>query len=233
MTEPSGISTWRLRSAVVQANTIAGWRYLDLSGMVINRLSNTYEQVQVTTDGTILTESKIPEAPNNVQFTPQRIVLRYIPLESLQRVKDTAYDLVRSIAEDIDVARFNRLGFRCQYFIPTNNFEQVSRSYLTKLRSSILAALPHPEDESSVFEFRFPFQSEDFKVILRLSAVQRGRPHQQAEEYPSDGIVFDADVYQRGEFRRTDASRFVSNASDRAESLVSEIGIPLLEGVSL
>jgi hypothetical protein len=201
--------------------------------VVINRLSKTYEQVQVTADGTILTESKVPEAPTNVQFTPQRIVLRYIPLESLQRVKDTAYDLIRSIAEDIEVARFNRLGFRCQYFIPTDDFEQVSRSYLTKLKSSILATLPHPEDEPPAFEFRFPFQSGDFKVILRLSAVQRGRLHQQAEEYSSNGIVFDADVYQRGEFRRNEASRFVNNAADRAESIVSEIGIPLLEGVLL
>lgn len=227
------VRSWRLRSGVVQANTIKGWRYLDLTGLAVNKLSDTYADIQVNENGTLLTRPSDIEAPTDIQFTQDRIVLRYIPLESLQRVKDTSTNFIRSIAESLEVTRFNRLGFRAEYFIQVDNLEAVSRIFLDNVRPSGIASQQHVENEPAIFQLQFPIQSGEFAVILRIKSVQMNRPQQRPQDYAGDGISFDADVYQRGEFSRSQISRFVTAAGNRLDGLVGEIAIPLLEGVPI
>ena len=235
MESGEGLRTWSLRSGVVQANTIAGWRYLDLTGVIVNRLKDTFESIAVgeVNNGTVLSSPTTPEAPSSIQFSPHRIVLRYIPLDSMALVRDTAYDLMRSVAEDMEVSHFGRLGFRAQYFLETEDLRGVSHSFINNLASPALSQLPGYEDEHLTFGINLPFHSERFDVILRIDSVRVEKPPITPQDYPADGISFDVDVFQRQEVPRGNASRFINEATRRAEGLLGEIGIPLLEGVTL
>ena len=188
----------------------------------------------MTPGGGVLSKPKTENAPSSIEFGPQRIVLRYVPLSSLQLITDTAYTLIRSISEDIEVSSFDRLGLRAKYFIPSTNFREVSRSFLTKIVTSTLSSLPEPgPDSSTSFEVRVPFKSNEFEVVLRLRAVRIVRPAEGPQDYPTDGLELDVDVFKKENFRRRDSSSFIMTAAARAEALVGEIGIPLLEEVEL
>jgi len=109
----------------------------------------------------------------------------------------------------------------------------VSRSFINKLTSPTLSELPQYEDELSTFAINLPFRSDGFHVILRVNSVRVDKPPSTPQDYPTNGIAFDVDVYQRQEVPRGNASGFINQATRRAEGLLGEIAIPLLEGVTL
>jgi len=177
--EPSPVASWLIRNAYVQANTVAGWRYLDLSGVVINRLGPTYSQVTINTAGGTLSEPLVDNVPSSVQFTPHRILLRYEPIESLQLVADTASDTIRSIAADLEVRKFARVGLRVQYFVPCRDLVLATRMLLRNIAKPLLADQDTPDArESTNLELAFPVALDRSDAMVRVRVVRIERAHQ-------------------------------------------------------
>ncbi len=236
MVRETGVDKCQLRKAFVQANTIKGYRYLDLSGVVLNKIGERYNQGGIDPDGCLLTDPKDSKDPRSIRFTANRIWLHYEPIESLAHVIDTAPEWIESIAKEFLVTRFSRLGLRVEYFAPCADIVRASAELSKKISGDIFqSAISEVGDRDDAdVEYRVRVPLDNLTVGIRVATQKIARPPQTALDYPSDGLVFDMDIYRKRKppdgIPRAETRGFLKAASDKASDLLGTIGYSLLLG---
>lgn len=237
MVDENSSHKWNLHQVFVQANLIKGYRYLDLSGIVLNRISNLYKEFGIDPGGCLLQHPKDAKDPYAIRFSPDRIWLRYVPIESLAYVIDTAPEWINSIAKDIEVSKFSRLGLRSEFFLPCTNIAKAS-TFLTKRASSeiIGSKVAQIEDRQDVdTECHFRVRVANFIAAIRLRIVKIIREPTAPIDYDSDGLIFDVDIYLRKNppegIPRAHTRRFLTSATELVYDLLKDVAYNLVEGL--
>lgn len=236
MVDENSSHKWNLHQVFVQANTIKGYRYLDLSGVVLNRISNLYEEFGIDPGGCLLQYPKDAKNPYAIRFSPDRIWLHYVPIESLAYVVDTAPEWISSIAKDIEVSRFSRLGLRSEFFLPCTNIAKASTFLTKRVSSEIIASRVNQiEDRLDVAtECHFRLRVANFITAIRLRIVKIIREPTTPRDYDSDGLIFDVDVYLRKnppeDILRGQTRNILTSATDQVYDLLKDVAYNLVEG---
>lgn len=238
MTDKSSNNKLQLHAVFVQANPIAGYRYLDLSGIVLNRIADLYSGYTIDTEGCILIKPKDLKDPYSIRFSAQRIWLHYALIESLKYVEDTASQWIESISKDIEVTRFSRLGVRSEFFTPCTDIVKsttiLSRKVSSSVFQSMIAEVEDPADAAIEFTIRIPIKQ--FIASIRVTTVRIIRKPTESTksiDYPSDGLIFDVDIYRRRKppegLSKAEIKGFIKSASDHTSELLEKVGYSLLE----
>lgn len=224
-----------LHAVFVQANTIAGYRYLDLSGIVLNRIGDHYEEFTIDPGGCVLRKAKNPRDPYAIRFAVDKIWLQYSPIESLTHVVDTAHEWIEAIAKDIEVTRFNRLAVRSQFFAPCKDVIRASAELSKRVSSNVfqemIAEVEDPDDVGAQYMIRVPIKQ--FVAIIQATVVKKPKDYHEPTDFRSDGLVFDIDIYRRRKLPeglpRSETRSFLQSASDQTSELLERVGRTLLE----
>ncbi len=225
---------WTLHNVFVQANTIRGYRYLDLSGVVLNRIAKNYVRYAIEPSGCVLIEPNDSHVPYSVRFSSERIWLQYRDIESLNHVVDTAPEWIRSIAQDVQVNRFSRLGFRSVYFIPSNDWVNDTSALAQLMTGEILRdkITQTVDAETLRFEYGLRIPSGNLYIHIRINAVGPIGDEGGETGYPSAGIVFDLDIFMRDSkgpgIPRRETNKFVVAAKDKIQEYLEDIGSKIL-----
>jgi len=236
MTNESNSDKQRLHAVFVQANTIKGYRYLDLSGVVLNRIADRYREFTIDPGGCIMRDPKDAKDPYAIRFSSDRIWLHYVPVESLKYVLDTAPEWISSIAKDIDVRRFGRLGLRCQFFAPCKDIVKASTVLSKKISGDILQNTIAEVDDrkDAVVEYHMRVPVGRFIAAIHVATIKIMREPRTAVDFQSDGLLFDVDIYLRREpptdIPRAETKGFLASAIDQVYNLLERVGYNLLEG---
>lgn len=227
---------WQLHTAYVQANTIKGYRYLDLSGVVLNRIGEHYNEVGIDLSGGTLSKPKDDLLPRAIRFSSGHIWLHYSEPESLAQVVDSAPEWIRGIAENLEVTKFSRLGLRIVYFLPSKDWHEDTQGLAQIVSPDFLGSKIGPVDdvEDVSFGYGVRIQSGDLIVHLQLGAV-RPAGDVGSSVYSAPGLIFDIDLYERGKkgegLPRRRTNGFIDLASSQASDYLEEIGTTILEGL--
>lgn len=235
MTEKNEIGKSGLHQVFVQANTIAGYRYLDLTGVVLNRIGDLYSEHSIDPAGALLKSPKDTNDPYAIRFSPGRIWLHYAPVDSLKYVIDTAPEWITSIARDLEVKRFSRLGLRSEFFKAYKDIVKASTELSKKVSGELLqdmiAEIDDPIDAAFEYVVRIPLKQ--YIAGIRITFVRIAREPTNPAEFPSDGLIFDLDIYRRRSpdgLPRAETEGFLKTATDYTYDLLERIGYKLLEG---
>ena len=238
MTETS-LATWSLHKVFVQLNLVDGFRYLDRSGVVLNRIRRDYQELAfVDPIGLLLRGGKREELPYEVRFSTDRIWLYYTPVTSLERVAVTAPPIIRDIARDIETQSFDRLGLRAEYFVPSERAREASDQIASKIIGGPFSSFltPTPRDDLRL-SLEIPFSREQKDIIVRVRKIDITTPATKPGDYPQAGLSFDIDVGQRSSqdslYRPADIPKLAESAVKTLKELLSELGRQILEGVKL
>lgn len=234
MNKESNSDKAQLHQVFVQANLIKGYRYLDLSGVVLNRIADLYKEFSIDPNGALLKTPKDVKDPHALRFSVDRIWVQYAPIKSLKYVIDTAPEWIEGISKDIGVSRFNRLGLRAQYFMPCKNIIKSSTILSKKISGDIfqdmLADVDDKEDADLNYRVRIPIK--DFIALIRVSIVRIERDAREPGDFPSDGFIYDMDIYRRRTspdwLPRAETRGFLKSAADIVYDLL-EKGYSLME----
>jgi hypothetical protein len=226
-----------LHQAFVQARLAKGYRFLDLSGIVLNRLGELYEEINIGPGGGVLSKRKNPRDPYAIQFSPDVIWLRYAPLESLEYLVDTANEWISSIARDIEVKNFQTLGLRSQHFVKSADIIKSSTLLAKRIfcdpLQGIIADVGEARDAGFRYMVRVP--AGKFVAVVRMNTVRILRAAVEPFDYPSDGLCFDVDIYWRRKepnlIPRAETKDFLRSAADQTYDLLAKIGYKLMEDV--
>lgn len=237
MVDENSSRKWNLHQVFVQANIIKGYRYLDLSGVVLNRISNLYKEFGIDPGGCLLQYPQDAKNPHAIRFSPDRIWLHYIPIESLSYVVDTAPEWISSIAKDIEVSKFSRVGLRSEFFLPCTNIAEASTFLTKKVSSEIIASkVTQLEDRPDVdTRCHFRLRMANFIAAIRLRILKIVREPTTPRDYDSDGLIFDVDVYLRKnppeDIPRGQTKRILTSATDQVYDLLKDVAYKLVEGL--
>ena len=235
MTNKNDKTKFQLHAVFVQANTISGYRYLDLSGIVLNRIANLYSEFAIDPAGCVLRNPKNQKDPFSVRFSTDRIWLHYTSVDSLTYVVDTAPEWVEGISKDIEVARFSRLGLRSEFFSPCTDIvkatTELSRKVSGAIFQNMIGEFDDPADAAVEFVIRVPLKQ--FVANIRATIIKITRESKEPTDYKSDGILFDVDIYRRGKlaegFSKAETKGFLKSATDHTYDVLERIGYSLLE----
>jgi hypothetical protein len=231
------LENWKLHVAYVQGNTIAGYRYMDLSGVVLNRIAEQFKRFSVGPSGTSLIDPKGPNTPYEVRFSFNRIWLQFSPVVELSQVQDTAPEWVRSIAKDIEVSRFSRLALRSVFFARLTNLSKAaSRLHqaipLITLGKSIEALQDEADNE---FNHVVSVPLGRYIARIMISTIRVTGEAEKPSDYPSQGIGFDVDFYWRRPspegIPQAETPSFLHDAVKHTQDLLKEVAYPLLSEV--
>ena len=231
------MTTWNLHQVFVQLNLIDGYRYLDLTGVVLNRIRRDFRDLDVVDPlGTMLRTPNREGAPYSIRFTAERIWMQFAPIDTLDHVAVTAPPILRSIAEDIQASRFDRLGVRTEYLLRTQKTQEVAYTVAQNLIGGPFAQyLTTSPQEDMRLAVEVPFTFRKTNVMVRVRKIDITSPPMRPGEYPESGIVLDVDIGQRAPdatpFRRGQLASLTRIATERMRELLREIGLPLLKGV--
>lgn len=235
MANESNLDKTQLHAVFVQANTIKGHRYLDLSGVVVNRIGGLYDEITIDPGGCLMRKPKDAKDPYAIRFSTDRIWLHYVQLNSLAFVVDTAPEWIGGIAKDIEVTRFSRLGLRCEYFAPCADIISASIVLSRKVTGAMLQDMIAPvnDAEDVFFEYTARVPVKNFIAGIRTATVRTLRPPREPTDYPGNGLLFDVDMYRRGKlpdgFSHAETRGFVKLATENIHILLERIGYRLLE----
>ncbi len=224
-----------LHRAFVQARLVQGYRYLDLSGVVLNRLGDFYEEISIDPSGGLLHKRKDIRDPYSIRFSPENIWLQYAPVESLEYVVDTAPEWINSIARDIEVKNFRILGFRAQYFIISKNIIKTSARLARKFSGDILREVITEvgEERDTGFSYMVRIPVKNYITVIRIESLRITRPAVETTDYPGHGSIFDVDVYWRREgsnpIPRAETKGFLKSSSDVIYNFLDHIGYKHME----
>ncbi|GEM_PF-6813724 len=236
-TARNGKKKWTLHQAFTQAKTVKGYRYLDSAGLTLNRIGQFYKQHNIDPGGCLLSQRREDADPYEIRFSADTIWLRYALIDSLTHVVDTAPEWITGIAKDIEVKNFRTLGLRSQFFVETENIVKSSTS-LAKIISGVLlqdiiAEVEKKEDVGIEYAVRFPIKK--YIGVLRMNNIRLLREPKDPVDYPSDGLLFDVDVYWRREepntISRNETAGFLKSAADIEYEMLGKIGARLLEEI--
>lgn len=226
-----------LHQAFVQARLAKGYRFLDLSGTVLNRVGELYEAINIDPSGGVLSKRKNPKDPYTIRFSSGLIWLHYAPLESLEYVVDTAKEWIGSIARDIDVKNFLTLGLRSLYFVKSEDIIKSSKLLARKASGEVFQSVIADVDEQRDvgFEYMVRVPVDKFIAVVRAHAVRILRDAVEPIDYQSDGLCFDVDINWRrkksGTIPRAETKNFLRQAADHTYDLLAKIGYKLMEDV--
>jgi len=225
-----------LHQAFIQARLVHGYRFLDLSGAVLNRIGDFYEEKGIDPGGGLLRGRRDIRDPYSIRFSPENIWLQYAPVESLEYVIDTAPEWITSIARDIEVKSFRTLGFRTLYFITSENIikssARLARKFSGDILREVITEVGKERDVGFSYMVRIPVKQ--YIAVIRINSVRIVRPAIETIDYPSHGSIFDVDIYWRREgsdsIPRAETKGFLKSASDIIYDLLNKMGCKHMEG---
>jgi hypothetical protein len=235
------VAAWELRQAYVQTNTVKGYRYFDLSGKVLNLIAEGYEDVGTDGGGTYLRQRKNSDDLYAIRFSWDRIWLHYAPIDSLGHAVTTAPEWIESIGRTLEVSRFERVGFRAEYYYPCEDIIKGSSALARSVSAERLrevVAEPLDRRDANV-EYGIRVRSGRFEATVRARVIKIVREPTGPLDYPGDGIAFDVDAYRRAESRgdtfgipRGETGRYLAEAARAIGSLLENQGYDILQEVS-
>ena len=235
MTDNKDNGKLELHQVFAQANTIAGYRYLDLTGVIMNKIGDFYNYSAVDLAGSILRNPRDDKDPYSIRFASDRIWLHYAPVDSLKYIIDTAPEWIMNLAKEMEVARFSRLGLRSHFFKPCEDIVKAVTSLSRKASGSIfqdiITEVDDPLDIAFSYVTRIPVKQ--YIASIGVTVLQVNRAPINPFDFPSDGLVFDVDIYRRRKppegLHRSELPKFFKTASDITYELLEKIGYRLME----
>jgi len=228
---------WSVHDVFVQANVVHGYRYLDLTGVLLNVLADRYKQVNlISPAGTSLSDPTDKNDPLEIQFSSNRVWLHFVGIDAVQKIEKTAPEMIKSITEKLEMKDFNRFGVRVVHFIAAKDVLKAADAVTKKLVSQPIGELVANQRLDVRTNIEVPLRFKNLEVILRFRWIVITHPPVNPQDYGENGLILDLDVGQRGNdplFRRHDFSKLMSNAVSAHSDLLVKYGQPLLQGVEL
>ena len=236
--ESAATPRWELKTAFAQGNFYKGYRYLDLAGVVLNRVGEEFRDRVVGADGTTLLTRLDSQPPRAVRFSTESVWLHFLPIDSLATIRTTASQWIQSIAKDLEVTEFTRVGVRAQFFLPREDIVSAAnvlrRMIPFSLKDSGEMKVPdRPDDAEFLCSTRFSVGRDVVRVAIQTIHITR--PAENPGDYPGDGLLLDIDAYRRTpdtpRLRRGDVTGVIGTEVGRILAALQDVGQPLLEGV--
>jgi hypothetical protein len=228
---------WSVHDVFVQANVMHGYRYLDLTGVLLNVLADRYKQVNlISPAGTSLSDPADQNDPLEIQFSSKRVWLHFVGTEAVQKIEKTAPEMIKSIIEKLEMKDFDRFGVRVVYFAAAKDILKAADAVTKKLISQPIGELVANQRLDVRTNIEVPLLFNNLEVMLRFRWIVITHPPVNPQDFSGNGLILDLDVGQRGNdplFRRHDLSKLMSDAVSAHSDLLVKYGQPLLQGVEL
>lgn len=196
-----------LLNTFTQANTIRGWRYLDRTGVLLNRYEAEFREKQVGPDGTTLTNPAAQVRQMVVSW--ERVWVHVEEPDTLTFAADQSWKLIQEACKTFEVTSLSRVGIRMQHAVPAKDLAtligQVSERTFTPGVAELVRTGGGTPDEApadphrSAFTLSLPLRSGKLRFRLQLLPVVFSRETPKTRDLPADGLVLDVDAYQEGE----------------------------------
>lgn len=228
---------WSVHDVFVQTNAVHGYRYLDLSGVVLNILTDRYRNVNlIAPTGTSLSHPSNPKDPFEVQFGPSRIWLHYVEVDALQKVEVIAPEMMKSIAEKLEMKEFDRFGVRVVYYVVVKDVQKAADMVTQKLMAKPISEFVATRRLDTRTSLEIPLVYNDLDVIFRFRWIVIPRLHVNPQDNDGNNLILDIDVGQRKEdasFRGKDFKQLMSKAIETQAEILVKYGQPLLKGIEV
>lgn len=180
----------------MQINTIKGFKYIDKAGELVNlyHKNNTAPQFSMGLGGLILDEPK--EKINELKITSQVVWARFTAVDSLDMISNLFTKEVEQILKVLEVEKVSRIGWR-NYFVYEFQDQAKQDDYLKKFTAT---------DSTKPTILRFEVKTnKEFGANLIIQPVVKNDTNK------TPGILFDVDVFQKGEIKAGDISSILKS----------------------
>jgi hypothetical protein len=127
--------TWSqlvLGDAFLQANLIKGYRYLDLSGVIMNWLDDRFASQQVGLRGLVSVQPRDEgDYLMEMRVGSDQIWLHYGLRTPWNLIRKEAPGIVKRVADTFEVSGYSRRGFRVQLVMPVESASRVNARLAT------------------------------------------------------------------------------------------------------
>lgn len=218
--EPLTTAAFHLHNLFFQSNTLSGYAFFDVSGKIMNKFADRYEDVNNGLEGLQMRTPKDPQEPlHAVRVAPNHLWGRAIDPLELAPLHKRIVEFTKQTAAILGVTSFTRLGLRGEYYAPADLSSPEVRA--------LAAAIVGPSLQGDVGDLR---NSIEFDVWFKGSTSQLGqrvsmktikitRPARDPGDYPLDGIVLDVDIFDDNKSPITEMDRFLSAAGHQRDDI--------------
>lgn len=176
----------------IQLNTIKGFKYIDRAGEIVNvyHKNNMTPQFQMGPNGLVIEQPK--EKIEQLKVTAQVVWAKFSKIDSLDSISNLFTKESEAILKILEVDKISRIGWR-NYFIYEFTNEEEQDKYLKKFTviKGTKPTMVRLEIETG----------KDFSANLMLQPVIKN------DEEKTPGILFDVDIFQKGELGSKDISK--------------------------
>jgi hypothetical protein len=173
----------------IQINTIKGFKYIDKAGEIVNAYhkNNSAPQFKMGLDGLIINGPK--DKINELKITSQIVWAKFSQIDSLDMISNLFAKEAEIILKILEIEKVSRVGWR-NYFVYEFQDKANQDEYLKKF--TVI-----DNTKPSVLQLEVKTRN-DFKANLIIQPVVKN------DENKTSGVLFDIDVFQSGEIKRSD-----------------------------
>lgn len=204
-----------LVKAFVQANTLKGWRYLDLAGSVMNHYTDTFVDMNVGLQG--LGMRNPAAVMDEARVTPHEIWVGFTRPATLGFVTDKSWNFIATVAEMLGIQTFSRLGLRLQYVLGDPADARSIARAAGLIFGGLWTGLGDPESFGAMMQVR---AGQDLSAAIRIDPVKLAEGAKEDAALPKDGFNFDADVFRTGTLQVISLRPFLRAAADWCSSTI-------------
>lgn len=207
-----------LVKAFCQANTVKGWRYLDVAGEIVNRHIDQLPDIEVGLNG--LTMKNSSAVMDEARVSVRHIWVGFTRPATTRLVTDQAFAFINSVSESLGVAGFDRVGVRLQYLNP---LPTVGRAIPHMAQTLVAKPLIELSGRLSSFESQVELAlADDRTASIRVQPARLADPA--GDPFlPHEGLLYDCDAARTGSIAKSDLRRVLREAAEWSEEHIRAI----------
>ncbi len=175
----------------IQINTIKGFKYIDKAGEIVNAYHKNNVAPQFIMGLTGLVIEKPKDKVGQIKISSQSIWAKFNEIDSLDMISSLFSKEAENILQILEVKKISRVGWR-NYFIHEFQNKEKQDEYIQKFK--VL-------EDAKLLVIRLELKTgKDFSANLIIKPVVKN------DEEKTPGILFDVDVFKKGEIELKDIS---------------------------
>ena len=205
------VKRW-LADSFFQANTIKGHRYLDDAGKIMNRWDSEFPNKDVGLTGLLM---RNPDAMlRELRVDSRTIWIHFSFADRLRQITELSINVTTEICDMLEVKQFSRLGLRIQFIYDMSEVTGEDGQITNRIFVPALQDIMERRQPQDSFEFAVNTGTQRNPVTLRVAAVEKKPEAKAPSGFPKQGLLVDADIFQKQTSYLDDLKRFMRSAHD-------------------